>query len=115
MKQFIVDIKDYSLDDFKYYLKSSPPVVLSDRARERIISSRETLENILARKATTIYGISTGFGKLSSVRLAALPATEMGNISERRIFALLNGNAGLLAGLISKPGINSGLMMVQLQ
>ncbi len=150
------------------------------------------MENILARKATTIYGINTGFGKLSSVRiadneheslqrnlirshavgigpplnaeavhltmllkilslcqgysgvrvqvveqlqaflngdilpiipsqgsveasgdLAALAATEMGNISERRIFPLLNGNAGLPAGLVSKPGLNSGLMMVQ--
>ena len=70
MKQFVIDIKDYSLDDFKYFLKSSPPVVLSDRAQESIIRSRKTLENILARKATTIYGINTGFGKLSSVRIA---------------------------------------------
>ena len=28
------------------------------------------MENILARKATTVYGINTGFGKLSSVRIA---------------------------------------------
>ncbi len=69
MKEFILDIKDFSLDDFKYFLKSAPPVSLTDRAREQVIRSRKTLEDILARKAT-IYGINTGFGKLSSVRIA---------------------------------------------
>ena len=28
------------------------------------------MENILSRKVTTVYGINTGFGKLSSVRIA---------------------------------------------
>ncbi len=70
MKEFILDLKDYSLDDFKYFLMSSPPVSLTDQARERVIRSRKTLEDILARKATSVYGINTGFGKLSGVRIA---------------------------------------------
>ncbi|MFB0515905.1 MAG: histidine ammonia-lyase [Candidatus Neomarinimicrobiota bacterium] len=70
MKSFLIDIKDYQLNDFKHFLKSSPPVALSDRARERIVRSRLTLENILADKTTTIYGINTGFGKLSTVRIS---------------------------------------------
>ncbi len=70
MKEFILDIKDYSLDDFKCFLKSSPPVLLTDRTRERVIRSRKTLEDILARETTPIYGINTGFGQLSRVRIA---------------------------------------------
>ncbi|UCH09472.1 MAG: histidine ammonia-lyase, partial [Fidelibacterota bacterium] len=45
--------------------------------------------------------------------LAALAAAEMGNISERRLFALLSGNVGLPAFLVSQPGLNSGFMMLQ--
>jgi len=70
MEKFIIDIKDYSLDDFKQFLKLSPSVVLSDRARERIEKSRAALEKILANEPGPIYGINTGFGKLSNVRIA---------------------------------------------
>lgn len=44
---------------------------------------------------------------------ASIAATELANISERRIFALTAGNFGLPPFLISKPGLNSGFMMLQ--
>ncbi len=44
---------------------------------------------------------------------AAIAAAELANISERRIFALIAGNYGLPPFLISKPGLNSGFMMLQ--
>ncbi|MEE9161524.1 MAG: aromatic amino acid lyase, partial [Candidatus Neomarinimicrobiota bacterium] len=45
--------------------------------------------------------------------LAAIAATELGNISERRLFALLAGHGGLPAFLAPQPGLNSGFMMIQ--
>ena len=71
MEPFIADIKDYILDDFKYFLRSSPPVLLADRAREQIGRSRRALEAVLARETGPVYGINTGFGKLSRVRIGA--------------------------------------------
>ncbi len=44
---------------------------------------------------------------------AAIAATELGNISERRLFALLAGHGGLPAFLAPQPGLNSGFMMIQ--
>jgi len=38
---------------------------------------------------------------------------ELGNISERRTFQLVSGLRGLPAFLVSKPGLNSGLMIPQ--
>lgn len=43
----------------------------------------------------------------------SLAASELGNISDRRIFLLLEGKWGLPSYLIKNAGLNSGLMMVQ--
>src|SRR5205823_5071112 len=43
-------------------------VGISTAARPRILASREIVEDIIARDAV-VYGISTGFGKLSDVRI----------------------------------------------
>jgi len=42
-----------------------------------------------------------------------LAVAELGNISERRTFKLLNGHHGLPEFLIHQPGLHSGLMMPQ--
>jgi len=39
--------------------------------------------------------------------------SELGNISERRVFNLLSGKRGLPPFLINDPGLNSGLMILQ--
>jgi histidine ammonia-lyase len=44
------------------------PIELTDEARARIHKSREIIEEILER-GDVIYGISTGFGKLSDVKI----------------------------------------------
>jgi histidine ammonia-lyase len=44
------------------------PVQISASARPRILASRKTIEDIIARDAV-VYGVSTGFGKLSDVRI----------------------------------------------
>jgi histidine ammonia-lyase len=44
------------------------PVQISASARPRILASRKTIEDIIARDVV-VYGVSTGFGKLSDVRI----------------------------------------------
>src|SRR6266496_596165 len=44
-------------------------VQISAAARPRILASRKVIENIIARDEP-VYGVSTGFGKLSDVRIA---------------------------------------------
>ena len=48
-------------------------VTISPSARSRISTSRELIEQIVARD-TVVYGVNTGFGKLSDVRV---PANEL--------------------------------------
>jgi len=43
----------------------------------------------------------------------SLAASELGNISDRRIFLLLEGKWGLPTNLIMKTGLNSGFMLTQ--
>ena len=39
--------------------------------------------------------------------------SELGNISERRIFKLISGSRGLPPFLVNNPGLNSGFMIPQ--
>lgn len=43
----------------------------------------------------------------------AIALSELGSISERRIFQLISGNRNLPAFLVNDPGLNSGLMIPQ--
>jgi histidine ammonia-lyase len=43
-------------------------VQISSSARPRVLASRKTIEEIIARDAA-VYGVSTGFGKLADVRI----------------------------------------------
>ncbi|MCH8836946.1 MAG: histidine ammonia-lyase [Candidatus Marinimicrobia bacterium] len=69
MDEFPIDTTDYSLSDFKRFVKQHPPVVLTGEARGRLARSRAALETILQESSEPIYGINTGFGKLSQVRI----------------------------------------------
>jgi histidine ammonia-lyase len=51
-------------------------VTISPSVRPRISASRELIEQIVARDAV-VYGVNTGFGKLSDVRV---PASELGQL-----------------------------------
>lgn len=43
----------------------------------------------------------------------AVAVSELGSISERRIFRLISGTRGLPSFLVAKPGLNSGFMIPQ--
>src|SRR6266705_2213214 len=52
------------------------PVKVSSSASPRILASRKVIERIIARGAA-VYGVSTGFGKLSDVRI---PRSELAGL-----------------------------------
>lgn len=56
-----------------------------------------------------LHGESTAF----ALDFLAIAVSELGNISERRSYQLLSGQRGLPDFLVRKPGVNSGLMIVQ--
>ncbi|MBT4738144.1 MAG: histidine ammonia-lyase [Flavobacteriales bacterium] len=48
-----------------------------------------------------------------SMDYLALSVSELGNISERRIYQLISGQRGLPEFLVAEPGLNSGMMIPQ--
>ncbi len=48
-----------------------------------------------------------------SMDFLAIALAELGSISERRIYKLVNGERGLPPFLVAKPGLNSGFMIPQ--
>src|SRR6476661_1954585 len=51
-------------------------VKISDLAQPRILASRKLIEEIISRDAT-VYGVTTGFGKLSDVRIQRDALSEL--------------------------------------
>ncbi len=58
-----------SIEDVARVARDGAPVVLADAARPRIAASRQYIEQIVADHRT-VYGVTTGFGKLAHVRIA---------------------------------------------
>jgi histidine ammonia-lyase len=56
-----------------------------------------------------LHGESTAF----ALDFMAIALSELANISERRTYQLLSGQHGLPSFLVSDPGLDSGLMIVQ--
>jgi histidine ammonia-lyase len=57
-----------TLDQIAGVAQGGEPVSIAASARPRILASRKLIEEIIARDAV-VYGVTTGFGKLSDVRI----------------------------------------------
>jgi histidine ammonia-lyase len=57
-----------TLEDIKRVVMDDEPVMLCDMQREKIKLNRQTVEEMLIEKRV-MYGINTGFGKFSDVRI----------------------------------------------
>lgn len=57
-----------TISDIARIARGDEQVVLSDDARERMEASRSTVERIIA-EGRVVYGVNTGFGKLSDVHI----------------------------------------------
>ena len=66
--KFYIENKDYSLFDIYNCCYKNSNIELSDTVKSKIINSRKLVDE-LAQSSKTIYGINTGFGKLSQIKI----------------------------------------------
>lgn len=67
--------------DCARFLAQRPPLGLADSARQRCTASRAVVEQAVAGERV-VYGITTGFGKLSSVQI---PAGKLGELQRNLV------------------------------
>ena len=81
----------------------SEQVQLSTAVRPRMLASRSIIENIIARDEV-VYGVSTGFGKLSDVRI------ERDALSELQL-NLVRSHACGIGNPLSEPEVRAMLLL----
>lgn len=69
MKEFVLDGENVKINDVWAASQGQLKVKLSDKAKEKMLSSRAYIEKRL-KAGETIYGVNTGFGALSSVKIS---------------------------------------------
>jgi histidine ammonia-lyase len=65
---FLVENKEYSLSDIYQFLNDRPKLILSEEIQSQINASRKVLDDAVLENKI-IYGVNTGFGKLSQVKI----------------------------------------------
>ncbi len=79
------------------------PITISTSARPRISASRELIEQIVARDEV-VYGVNTGFGKLSDVRV---PANELRELQ----LNLVRSHACGIGAPLSEPEVRAMMLL----
>jgi histidine ammonia-lyase len=79
------------------------PVKVSLSARPRVLASRKVIEKIIARGAA-VYGVSTGFGKLSDVRI---PRSELAGLQ----LNLVRSHACGIGNPLSEPEVRAMMLL----
>src|SRR6266542_2205403 len=79
------------------------PVQIAPSARPRILASRKVVEDIIARDAV-VYGVSTGFGKLSDVRI------RPDGLGELQL-NLIRSHACGIGGPLSEPEVRAMMLL----
>src|SRR5229473_5462682 len=79
------------------------PVQISPSARPRILASRKVVEDIIGR-GTAVYGVSTGFGKLSDVRI------EHDDLGELQL-NLVRSHACGIGNPLSEPEVRAMMLL----
>jgi len=70
MDALVLDGQALTLEEIEAVALRGRPAAIAAAALERVAASRELIEGILA-EGQTVYGVNTGFGKLSDVRIAS--------------------------------------------
>jgi len=76
MKQFIIDGSSLRLPDLRHIAEERQPVTISASSRRAMAKSRKLVEQWIAQKEN-VYGVTTGFGELSSVRIDPKQSQEL--------------------------------------
>src|SRR6266478_8759719 len=92
-----------TLADIAAVALSGQAVEISTLARPRILASRKLVEEIIARDAA-VYGVSTGFGKLSDVRI---PRDALGELQ----LNLVRSHACGIGPLLSEPEVRAMMLL----
>ena len=69
MQPFLVEDKYYTLSEVYQCIKDELQISLSKTVRKKIQSSNEVLEQCI-KNGDVVYGLNTGFGKLSQVKIS---------------------------------------------
>jgi histidine ammonia-lyase len=75
-REVILNGNTLTIEDLGAVALDETPVAVSDDAVQRMTQSRKIIEEIL-NSEKTVYGVNTGFGKLSEVRIAANQLNEL--------------------------------------
>jgi histidine ammonia-lyase len=76
MEALVLDGQPLTLAQIQAVSLRAQPVLIASAARQRVEQSRAQIEEILAA-GQTVYGVNTGFGKLSDVRIAPEKLAEL--------------------------------------
>lgn len=76
MKTIVIDGNSLSLEDFIEVVRFKAKVIISDEAKDRITKCRTYLEELINRD-NIIYGVNTGFGKLSQIKINLSDMTKL--------------------------------------
>jgi histidine ammonia-lyase len=103
MDVLILDGQPLTLAEIEAVSLTRCPVVIAPAALTRVAKSRTLIEEILAA-GETVYGVNTGFGKLSDVRVPA------GNLAQLQL-NLVRSHAGGVGQPLSEPESRAMLML----
>ena len=92
-----------TLAEIEQVAHASRRVVIAPQAHQRMAQSRARIESILAEGAT-VYGVNTGFGKLSDVRIAPEKLAELQT-------NLVRSHAGGVGQPLSEPESRAMLLL----
>src|SRR5881227_1969594 len=92
-----------ALTDIATVALAGEAVKISSLAQPRIVASRKVIEEIIARDAV-VYGVSTGFGKLSDVRI------PQGDLAELQL-NLVRSHACGIGNPLSEPEARAMILL----
>ncbi len=92
-----------SLEEIAAVAFGSESVSIAASARSRILASRKVIDEIVARE-TVVYGVNTGFGKLSDVRI---PREEIGALQ----LNLVRSHACGIGSPLSEPEARAVMLL----
>lgn len=76
MKTIIIDGNNLTLEDFIEVVRFKAKVSLSDVAKEKVVKCRAYMEQLISEDKV-IYGVNTGFGKLSQVKISLSDTSKL--------------------------------------
>lgn len=98
MKSIEIKLKDYTICEIGDILEKDLPITLSSEVINTVNRSRFILEEKV-RSGATIYGVNTGFGKLSQVKISE---NDIMKLQENLILSHAVGMGKPVPGMITK-------------